>query len=154
MHWKCFQRFLESLTYALIFNLDFAENFVSSIYYILTRTTRESSSSRNVCAYGNAPSARLAWRTFWSYWTLVTLKGFGQSNSLDETLSLGSLPKNSWWKFETKFFWDRKKNFERKIFCLSICMGDTNRFRGSLSNMFFSTFLTISDGFFLAKKNH
>ena len=24
------------------------------------------------------------------------LKGFGQSNSLDETLSLGSLPKNSW----------------------------------------------------------
>ena len=37
MYWKCFQRFLESLTYALIFNLDFAENFVSgsssSIYY-------------------------------------------------------------------------------------------------------------------------
>ena len=36
MYWKCFQRFLESLTFALIFNLDFAENFVSSnliLYY-------------------------------------------------------------------------------------------------------------------------
>ena len=34
MYWKCFQRFLESLIYALIFNLDFAENFVSiSSYY-------------------------------------------------------------------------------------------------------------------------
>ena len=31
MYWKCFQRFLESLIYVLIFNLDFAENFVSSI---------------------------------------------------------------------------------------------------------------------------
>ena len=60
MYWNCFQRFLESLTDVLIFNLDFAENFVSSIIYIvLPRTTPESSSSRNVRAYGNAPSARL-----------------------------------------------------------------------------------------------
>ena len=32
MYWKCFQRFLESLIYALIFNLDFAENFVVEYY--------------------------------------------------------------------------------------------------------------------------
>ena len=32
MYWKCFQRFLESLIDVLIFNLDFAENFVSYIY--------------------------------------------------------------------------------------------------------------------------
>ena len=32
MYWNCFQRFLESLTFGLIFNLDFAENFVSSSY--------------------------------------------------------------------------------------------------------------------------
>ena len=32
-----------------------------------------------------------------------------------------------------------EKKIERKIFCLRICFGDTNPFRGSLSNMFFGS---------------